>query len=61
MILKKPKFVKYIYNHNEGLWVNIDNIKGQYVYGRINTNPITKGILFGDSVKLKVSDIIAVL
>ena len=61
MILKKLKFVKYIYSSKERLWVKVDNIKGHYVYGKINNNPITKGILFGDKVKLKLSDIIDVI
>ena len=56
MTLKKPKFVKYIYKHKEILWVTVDNIKGQYVYGKIINNPVTKCLLFGDNVKLKLCD-----
>jgi hypothetical protein len=33
-----------MYTTNERLWVQVDNIKGTYVYGRLHISPITKGM-----------------
>ena len=41
--------------------MKVENINGQYVYGKMNNNPTTKGILVGDSVKLKLRDNIGVI
>jgi hypothetical protein len=42
-------------------WVNVDNRKGNQVYGHMHNKPIAKGILFGDRANINLTKVIEVL
>jgi hypothetical protein len=42
-------------------WVNVDNRKGNHVYGHMHNKPIAKGILFGDRANINLTKVIEVL
>ena len=58
MARKIPKFVKFIYKKKERLWVSVNKIEKDIVYGKIANNPIAKGLTFNDLVKIKLSNVV---
>ena len=54
----KPKYIKYSYKNRERLWVKVDKIVGNNVYGKIANTPIEKGLKFGDLVKIRLSQVL---
>ncbi len=40
------------------LWVKIDKLENDIVYGKVANNPITKESKFNDLVKIKLSNVI---
>ncbi len=52
---KIPKFVKSSYKNKERLWVKVDKLEKGIIYGKLATNPISKGIKFNDLVNIKLS------
>ncbi len=55
---KIPKFVKFIHKKKERLWVSVNKIEKDIVYGKIANNPITKGLKLNDLVKIKLSNVV---
>ena len=55
---KIPKFIKFIYKKKERLWVRVDKLENDIVYGKLANVPISSGIKFNDIVKIKLSNVI---
>jgi hypothetical protein len=55
---KVPKFVKFIYKKKERLWVRVNKLEKDIVYGSVANNPITKGLKFNDLVQIKLSNVV---
>ena len=55
---KIPKFIKFIYKKREILWVRVDKLENDIVYGKVANNPISKGLKFNDLVKIKLSNVV---
>ena len=53
-----PRYVKFSYKHRERLWVKVDRIEGNYYIGTLANYPITKGLKFGDTVKIDINKVI---
>ena len=47
-----PRYIKFRYKNKERLWVQVERIEGNYIYGKVANNPITEGLKFGDIVKV---------
>ena len=55
---RSPRFIKYIYKKRERLWVHVDKIENDVVYGKVANNPVSKGLTFNDLVKIKLSNVV---
>jgi hypothetical protein len=55
---KLPRYVKFRYRNRERLLVKVDRIEGNYYIGTLADNPITKGLKFGDIVKVDISKVV---
>ena len=54
----KPNYIKDSYKHRERLWVKVDKIVGNHVYGKLANTPIENGVKFGDLVKIRLSQVL---
>ena len=55
-----PTYIKFRYRTRERLWLNVDRIGWNYYIDTVANNPITKGLKFGDIVKVDISKVIDV-
>ena len=57
---KLPKYIKFVYRNRERLWVKVERREGNYYIGTIANKPITRGIKFGEAVKVDVHKVVEV-
>ena len=55
---KIPKYSNFIYKKKERLWVRVDKLENDIVYGKVANNPISKELKFNDLVKIKLSNVV---
>ena len=58
---KKPKFIKFSFEHKERLWMKVDKIDDKFVYGKVAKLPISPGIKQNERKKIRISKIIDVM
>ena len=52
------KFVKFIYNNRERLWLKVDKFENNYYYGWIDNKPLSVGIKYKDYVKVHKNKVV---
>ena len=60
MYKKKPKYVKFIYRIKERLWLKVDRVEGNYIYGTLDSKPVSSSKKLGDEMKVNVNNVIEV-
>ena len=58
---KKPKFIKFSFEHKEHLWMKFDTIDDKFVYGKVANLPISPSIRQNERKKFRIGKIIDVI
>ena len=56
----KPKYIKFAYRAKERLWLKVGKIEGSYIYGTVDSKPLSSGIKHGDVVKVHKNKVIEI-
>ena len=57
---RKPKYVKFIYRIKERLWLKVDRVECNYIYGTLDSKPVSSSKKLGDEMKVNVNKVIEV-
>ena len=55
---KKPKYVKFIYRIKERLWLKVDTVEGNFIYGTLDSKPVSSSKKVGDEMKININKVV---
>ena len=55
---KKPKYVKFIYRIKERLWLKVDKVEGNFIYGTLDSKPVSPSKKVGDEMKVNINKVV---
>ena len=58
MVNTIPKFIKFNYRNIERIWVRVHKFENNYYYGYIDNKPISKGITYGQYIRVHKNKIV---